>query len=223
MKEGIYIRQLQEQERSLKEAIRELETQSGEVQDKRNEKERKLGGKERDIQDRTEELELLQEGFVPNEELQAKVLEEIENGRTYVLRKESLAKKAQLEKAQETEEEARGRARTNFNKTYPSFNFGGMEKDNRVYDELLEQSRNNFEPEYKKQFDDQYQLVYKMLREMSLQRFTVKSKVPKDTAGRSMHSLQKSHSPTVFIRSIFCRRMMRTASSMTCLPQKNWI
>ena len=40
----------------------------------------------------------MQEGFVPNEELQAKVLEEIENGRTYVLRKESLAKKAQLEK-----------------------------------------------------------------------------------------------------------------------------
>ena len=165
MKEGTYIKQLQEQERSLKGTIRELETQSGEVQDKHNDKERKLGGKERDILDRTEELELLQEGFVPNEELQAKVLEEIENGHTYALKKESLAKKAQLEKTQETEEEARGRARTNFNKTYPSFNFGGMEKDNRVYDELLEQSRNNFEPEYKKQFDDQYQLVYKMLRE----------------------------------------------------------
>ena len=107
MKEGTYIKQLQEQERGLKEAIRELETQSGDVQEKHNEKERKLGGKERDIQDRTEELELLQEGFVPNEELQTEVLEEIENGRTYALRKESLAKKAQLEKTQETEEEAR--------------------------------------------------------------------------------------------------------------------
>lgn len=165
MQEGTYIAQLQEKEQALQTEIDGMEEQGRQIQKEHNRQERILGKKEQDIQDRREELKDLTAGFVPNEELAETIKQQIADGKIHTVRKQAQDKKQQLEQTQEQEEAARAKARMDFNKAYPSFNFGGMEKENTVYDDLLRQCRENYEPKYKKEFDDQYQLVYKMLRE----------------------------------------------------------
>lgn len=52
-----------------------------------------------------------------------------------------------------------------FNREYASYGFGGTEKDNDVYDKVLEKCRRDFEPAYKDEFQKQVDLVYHSLRE----------------------------------------------------------
>lgn len=165
LEQGTYIAHLQEQERILKEEIQNLEDcRENIVQENRSHDHRK-GQIEIEIKEKQERLASLQEGFVPNEELQQQVCQAYYAGNGGELKRKQQKELAQAQQMEEAENEARGQARARFNRAFPAFDFGGMEQTNAVYDELLERCRRDFEPKYKEQFDNQYKLVYQMLRD----------------------------------------------------------
>lgn len=165
LEQGTYVADLREKEQNLQTEIATLEEKNEYLQKQHISKAKDIGKKETDIRDRRQVLEELEQGFVPDEEIKKEVLAQIEAGKASALRREKIEKAEELRRLEETEEQARGNARMHFIKAYPSYDFSGMERDNTVYDELLEQCRNNFEPKYRMEFDKQYQLVYRMLRE----------------------------------------------------------
>ncbi len=162
---GTRVVELQKQEWSLNESIRSLEKEKNDIQKEVTNYSSIKGKQEQDISERTEYLEKLEEGFVPNAELKDIVVAEIEKGNEYRFKKEQGEISEQLRVQEEDEIKKRGDARERFNKAFPSYDFSPFEKDNAVYDELLENCKQNFESRYKAEFDRQYQLVYQMLRE----------------------------------------------------------
>ena len=165
LEQGIYVAELREQENTLQTEITGLEEKAEYIQKKRISQAKDIGKRETDIRERRQNLEELQEGFVPNKEMKEEVLAQIGAGKASALRREKLEEAERLGHIEEQEEQARGNARMHFIKAFPSYDFSGIERDNTVYDDLLDQCRNNFEPSYMEEFDKQYQLVYRMLRE----------------------------------------------------------
>ena len=162
---GTRVAELQKQERSLNESIRNLEKEKNDVQKEVTNYSATKGKQEQDISERTEYLEKIEEGFIPNAELKDIVVAVIEKGNEYRFKREQEEIAKQLCTQEEDELKKRGDARERFNKAFPSYDFSPFEKDNAVYDELLENCKQNFEPRYKAEFDRQYQLIYQMLRE----------------------------------------------------------
>lgn len=165
LEQGTYIAHLQEQERSVEVEILELEEKRELIQRENLKCSEQKGKLDTEIREKQEHLDVLQEGFVPDREVQAQVLQAYYDGRGAELRRKQEKNLTQARQAEEAENEARGYARARFNRAFPSFDFGGMEHTNAVYDELLERCKRDFEPKYKEQFDNQYSLVYRMLRE----------------------------------------------------------
>lgn len=165
LEKGTRIAHLQEQEKSLLQVISELETKKDQVQLSHSQYTERKGNLETEVSNRRAHLEELQEGFVPDEKLQEEASAAYYAGRAADMKwKQRELLENAIEK-ENSELELRGSARARFNRAFPSFGFGGMEQENTVYDELLERCERDFEPEYKAQFDQQYQLVYRMLRE----------------------------------------------------------
>ena len=162
---GTRVAELQKQEQSLNESIRKLEQEKNGAQKEVTNYSATKGKQEQDIKERTEYLEKLEEGFVPNAELKETVLAVIDKGNEYRFEREQKKTFEQLRSQEEEEFKQRGDAREQFNKAFPSYDFSPFEKDNTAYDELLENCKQNFEPKYKAEFDKQYQLIYQMLRE----------------------------------------------------------
>lgn len=162
---GTRVAELQKQEQNLNDLIRKLDQDKNMVQKEITHYSSTKGKQEQDIKDRKEYLEKLEEGFVPNAELKETVLAVIDNGEEYRFEREQKKAFELLCKQEEEEFKQRGDAREQFNKAFPSYDFSPFEKDNTVYDELLENCKQNFEPKYKAEFDKQYELVYQMLRE----------------------------------------------------------
>lgn len=165
LENGTYIAGLQQRESLLAGEIDELDQRKDGVQKDNIRQAGRRGELDREIRDRKENLEKLQEGFSPNHELQEQVVEAIGKGKASDLRKEKTDALEKLKMTEMEEQNSRGGARMKFIKAFPACDFGGMEKENTVYDELLERCRSNYEPEYKAEFDKQYHLVYRMLRE----------------------------------------------------------
>lgn len=165
LEQGMYVAELRRQKNVLQTEIIGLEEKAEYIQKKRISQAKDIGKRETDIRERRQNLEELQEGFVPNKEMKQEVLAQIGAGKTSMLRRQKQEEVERLEHVEEQEEQARGNARMHFVRKYPSYDFSGIERDNTVYDDLLGQCRNNFEPAYMEEFDKQYQLVYHMLRE----------------------------------------------------------
>jgi uncharacterized protein YPO0396 len=100
---------------------------------------------------------------MPEQTLLEQVSKVINQGQVSRYKKEQTEQLERLLEAEAAEEAARGRMQ--FIKAFPSYDFSGMEKENTRYDELLKSCRNNFEPKYKVEFEKQYGLIYRMLRE----------------------------------------------------------
>ena len=165
LEQGTYITYLKEQEQELQQSIHTMDVTSEQLSEKNGLLSQQQGRLEIEIRDGRKRLEELQLGFVPNQELLEEAQQAYQNGQASEYKRKQ---KQVLEEEQKTEEQEygmRGTARAKFNRAFPSYDFGGMEQENTVYDELLERFRKNFEPEYKAQFDKQYRLVYQMLRE----------------------------------------------------------
>ncbi len=123
------------------------------------------GELEKEVLDKREALKRLQEGFLPDQSLQKQVIQALEEGRAASFKKKQANLLEQFKQTEERETELRGSARMQFIKAFPSSDFCGIEKENTLYDALLARCRTNFEPKYKAEFDSQYKLIYKMLRE----------------------------------------------------------
>lgn len=70
-----------------------------------------------------------------------------------------------LEEREQAEIETLQNARNRFNREYPSVGFNGAEKDNTVYERLLQDYQNDYEPKYESEFERQCDLIYRSLRE----------------------------------------------------------
>ena len=112
-----------------------------------------------------ERLSLLQEGFVPNQELLAQVKEVLMNRTEQAYRRENTELLAKLSAQEESAGDQRTSARIRFNNEYPAYGFTSLEHDNDVYDKVLDQLQQDYEPKFKAEFEKQYLLVYHSLRE----------------------------------------------------------
>lgn len=165
LEKGTLIAELKKQERELLREIEQDEQQKDMLQKESRSQAEKKGKVEDDIEKLTDIIQRLQEDFVPQQEWCQQVKTAIETGKATAWKR---AYHEQLNKAKLLEEQAqqaRLEARMTFIRTFPSYDLNAMEKENTHYDALLEQCRNDFEPKYKAAFDEQYMLVYKMLRD----------------------------------------------------------
>lgn len=156
---------LKAQERILKAEVDKLEEERERLQKDSLYWSSVKGELDKELQERRAALEKLQQGFVPEQTLFKQVSKVINQGQVSRYKKEQTERLERLLETEAAEEAARGSARMQFIKAFPSYDFSGMEKENTRYDELLKSCRNNYEPKYKMEFEKQYGLIYRMLRE----------------------------------------------------------
>lgn len=164
LKEGQY-KELQERQRVLllqkkktgEETEANWETISGYAARK--------GALKRDLDSGSRELEEKLEGYVPDEEIEAQVQEALKKRSGQSLKNQKRGEIEALEQKEQEEIENLQNARNHFNREYPSVGFNGMEKTNEVYDRLLSEYQNDYEPKYQSEFEKQCEFIYKSLRD----------------------------------------------------------
>lgn len=165
LERGTRIAELKKQKQTIETEAEETEAQKEKLQKDSVRLASVKGELDREIRDQKEAIQKLKEEFAPDPALAEQAAEAVQSGKANLLKKEKQQALGQLRETEIAEEELRGSARMQFIKAFPSMDFSGMEKDNRRYDELLERCRKDYEPEYKAAFEQQYKLVYQMLRE----------------------------------------------------------
>lgn len=165
LEQGTFVAELKEKERNCKEEIQCLEAEERKVFAAQKDCSEKNGVLKKEKSDLEKSLEAGMLGYVPNTGILKEVLEILYAGKAAETKSKKVIKLKKLLDEEQDTLEKRGVARNRFNKEFPSYDFGGMEETNQVYDDLLDQCRNNFEPKYKEEFSKQYNLVYHMLRE----------------------------------------------------------
>lgn len=165
LESGERIKHLEEQIETLKGEIEDLQQEIDGNRAKYTTLEGQAGSKKSDIRSSRESLEFLQLGYVPNEALEQEVKESLARQSETALRSAKKKELEELELAKESSIEMRFQARQRFNEKYKLLNLSGMEKNNEAYDRLLEQYQYDFEPAYKKEFQEKYNQVYLSLRE----------------------------------------------------------
>lgn len=165
LEDGTLTAQLKSRRAELERTITELETSLDQVNHERIGRagDQRAAEKERD--GFREKLAILQEGFVINEALLAEVKESLETQSETTYRRKQSDLLAELSQQEEQQADQRAMVRNLFNREYPAYGFTGVERDNDVYDKELERLRKDFEPQYKEEFEKQYRLVYRSLRE----------------------------------------------------------
>lgn len=165
LQDGTLVAGLKSRQKELNHVIQELKVSQSAVQEQTIERTKAQGKAESDVKNYQEKLELLLEGFVENDRLTEEVQENLKHQSESSYKNQMTRELSRLQELEGQQEEARLKVRMQFNREYPSYGFGGMEKDNDVYDKVLERCRKDFEPEYKKEFEKQCDLVYCSLRE----------------------------------------------------------
>lgn len=131
---------------------------SGELSTRRGVLERELSANSRELDEKLE-------GYVPNAEIEAEVSEALKKRSGQAVRNQKKTEIEALEQKEQEEIENLQSARNRFNREYPSVGFNGMEKTNEVYDKLLSEYRNDYEPKYQSEFERQCEFIYKSLRD----------------------------------------------------------
>ncbi len=165
LEDGSFTAQRKERLESLEQALAEINRQLNQVNKERIGREGDYRAVEKELGDYKEKLAGLQEGFAVNETLLAEVKENLETQAENTYRRKQHEKLARLGEQEEQAEDQRTIARNHFNREYPAYGFTGVERDNDVYDKVLAQLLQDFEPKYKEEFEKQYRLVYHSLRE----------------------------------------------------------
>ncbi len=165
LEDGTLTAQLKARRDELGKEIDKQNKLIGEMTRERIEQERSQATARKEHDDFSDKLSQLTHGFVANEELLAEVRVNLEKQSEVAYRRKQSESLMNLERREEEENEARAIARNKFNREYPAYGFSGMEHENDVYDKVLLQLQNDFEPKYKEEFEKQYQLVYHSLRE----------------------------------------------------------
>ncbi len=123
------------------------------------------GALERDLASGSRELEEKLAGYVPGAETEALVAEALKKRSGQALKNQKRSEIERLEQIEQEELENLQNARNRFNREYPSVGFNGMEKTNEVYDRLLSEYQNDYEPKYQSEFEKQCEFIYKSLRD----------------------------------------------------------
>lgn len=165
LEDGTLVAELNARQESLTLAVQELNTAIELLNNSMLRYTSERAGAEADIRNRREALEKLLDGFVPNQELETEVQECLKSQSEGSYRSQKTKELDGLRTREEQQEEGRFNARMRFNREYPSYGFGGMEKENDIYDKVLNKCRMDFEPQYKEEFQKQCDLVYHSLRE----------------------------------------------------------
>lgn len=165
LSDGTHTIQLNEKKQQLEENIDKIRTEMEEIREdvlKDAKVQSKIESELFSVRDR---LSILEEDFVCDTEFKNKILDEIKDKNIASYRNKIQDQLHGLMQKETKDYEERGRMRNHFNMEYPGYGFDGYEQQNDVYDTVLEQCRMNFEPNYKEEFDKQYRLVYRTLRE----------------------------------------------------------
>lgn len=164
-KERNHLQKLEQQEKEFSTVIHQLEDEI----DKKRRKKDVCSKQEVEFRNKVsnikEELDKLRLGFVPNQSLLDEVEWVIKENKISQYRKDTLASLEAWKKKEIDEGELRSIHRTKYIREFPMRDFYGTEASNAVYDSRLEACKKDFEPKYKAEFENQYQLVYRMLRE----------------------------------------------------------
>ena len=164
LKEGQY-KELQQKEQSLKQQMRELQASIGENQGLMSEKIRRHENLSGANDQRRLQLEEMLQGYVPNEEIEQEVQEQLKKRSGQSLKNQKNAELAALSAGEQEKAETLRTARNRFIFAYPSSQFNGSEKSNEAYEKLLEEYQTDYEPAYEAEFEKQCDFIYKSLRE----------------------------------------------------------
>ena len=165
LEDGTLVADLKRRREELKEKISGTGQNLASVQEGLLQKNGEKIRAEKDIDGYREKLEQLTEGFTANADLEAEVQEALTAQAESTYRSQKNRELMQLKEREQEERESRMKARMRFNREYPSYDFSGEEQENDVYDRVLDQCRQDFEPEYQEEFRKQCDLVYHTLRE----------------------------------------------------------
>ncbi len=165
LEDGTRMTQLKKRRTELEQMIAESDTALEQVNKERIGRAGDQKTIEKEIGDFREKLNVLQTGFVANDTLIAEVNENLGRQTETAYRRKQNERLAHLAKQEELETDQRAMARNRFNREYPAYGFTGIERENDVYDKVLDQLKQDFEPQYKEEFEKQYRLVYHSLRE----------------------------------------------------------
>ena len=164
LKEGQY-KELQQKEQSLKQQMRELQASIGENQGQMSEKIRRHENLSGANGQRRLQLEEMLQGYVPNEEIEQEVQEQLRKRSGQSLKNQKNAELAALSAGEQEKAETLRTARNRYIFAYPSSQFNGSEKSNEAYEKLLEEYQTDYEPAYEAEFEKQCDFIYKSLRE----------------------------------------------------------
>lgn len=164
LKEGEY-RELQERKDRLEEKKKEKKIQQNQNQNLTNERTRMMSQKEGEASRLRADLEEKRIGYKADAQIESEVTEQLKTRSGQSIRNKLFEQIGSLEEKEQAETETLQNARNRFNREYPSVGFNGAEKDNTVYDRLLQDYQNDYEPKYESEFERQCNLIYKSLRE----------------------------------------------------------
>ena len=164
LKEGQY-KELQQKEQSLKQQMRELQASISENQGQMSEKIRRHENLSGANDQRRLQLEEMLQGYVPNEEIEQEVQEQLRKRSGQSLKNQKNAELAALSAGEQEKAETLRTARNRYIFAYPSSQFNGSEKSNEAYEKLLEEYQTDYEPAYEAEFEKQCDFIYKSLRE----------------------------------------------------------
>ena len=128
-------------------------------------KRERLGALKSDLNSKRTYLKNCLAGYVTNEELEQSVRIKLEKTSGLTLKNKLADELNALASLEENQQGQLYQSRNEYIRRYPSCNFTGSEKSNDVYLKLLVDYEKNYKPGYEEEFDKQYSLVYKMLRE----------------------------------------------------------
>lgn len=164
LREGEY-RELQERKDRLEEKKKDKKIQQNQNQNLTNERTRMMSQKEGEVSRLRTELEEKRIGYKADASIEAEIAEQLRTRSGQTIRGRLFAQIGAFEEKEQAEAETLQNARNRFNREYPSVGFNGAEKDNTVYERLLQDYQNDYEPKYESEFGRQCDLIYKSLRE----------------------------------------------------------
>ncbi len=165
LEDGTLTSQLKERREKLEQEIDKLARTQEQVNQERIRREGDCRAAGKELRDFQEKLSILQEGFCPDEVLLEEVKENLGVHTEAAYRRKQHELVLHLTEQESQKEEQRILARNRFNREYPAYGFSGVEHENDEYDKLLENLKQDHEPKYKEEFEKQYRMVYRSLRE----------------------------------------------------------
>ncbi len=158
-------KELQERKDRLTEKKENKRIEQSQNQNRINEYTRKKSHREGELKTLALDLEEKNAVYKTDIQIEEEVRRQLETRSSQTVRSKLSTQINSLEEKEQEEIETLQNARNRFNREYPSVGFSGAEKENTVYERLLQDYQNDYEPKYENEFEKQCSLIYKSLRE----------------------------------------------------------